>query len=168
MFFDYLDKINSDPGITYLIIRSIIIYIYAVFLIRLGNKRFHFETAIDFILIIIIGSVISRAINGSSTLLAAMVGGFILTLLHWIFALAAFKSHKFGKIVKGSPLLLIENGVLNWPNLKKSQITETDLRETCREKLNHDQLEKIKEARLERTGKISFIPYNNDSNQGTS
>lgn len=157
MLFYYLNKINSDTGLTYLVIRTIIIYVYAIFLIRIGNKRFHFETPFDFILIIIIGAVLSRAINGPSTLVAAIVGSFFLILLHWLFALASFKNHSFGKIVKGKSDILIKNGVLNWSNLKKNQITEEDLREMCRQKLNHDHLEKIKEARLERTGRMSFI-----------
>lgn len=158
MFFDFLNKINSDLSIHYIFLRTVIIYIYAIFLIRLGNKRFHFETAFDFILIIITAAVLSRAINGSSSLIAALIGSTTLIVLHWLFAKFSFYSHIFGKLIKGKSYILIQDGKLHWENLKRNQITQEDLLELCREKLHHANFEKIKEARLERSGKISFIP----------
>jgi len=43
--------------------------------------------------------------------------------------------------------------------LKRHQVTEEDLRQVFREKLNASDLTTVKEARLERTGRISFITY---------
>ncbi len=157
MFFYFLIKINSDPNIFYILIRTLIIYVYAIFLIRIGNKRFNFQTSFDVVLIIIIGAVLSRAINGSSTLLAAITGSSLLVFLHWLFARASFYSREFGRLVKGNYEILIKDGELIWDVMEKNQVTEEDLREMIREKLNHNNLEHVKEARLERTGRISFI-----------
>ena len=160
MLHNILVNINSDRTIPFEVIRAIIIYIYAIFLIRISDKRFHFETTIDFILVIIIGSIFGRAVNGSSSLLEAMITTALLFFLHWLFAFFSFRHHSFGLLIKGKPEVLIHEGQILWENLKKNQITEEDLREMCREKLNHDMLNQIKIARLERTGKISFTNYN--------
>ena len=157
MHFYFLDQINSDKSILYILIRTIIIYAYAIFLIRIGNKRFNFQTSFDFVLIIMIGAVLSRAINGSSTLLEAIEGSSLLVFLHWLFAKAAFYSHKFGRLVKGDSDVVVKDGKLIWDIMKKNQVTEEDLREMIREKLHANDFEQIKEARLERTGSISFI-----------
>lgn len=157
MLFFYLNKINSDHNLIYIIIRTIIIYFYAIFLIRFANRRFNIKTSFDFVLIIILGSVVSRAINGSSTLLQSLVGSGVLIFLHWLIAYWTFKSHRAGKMLKGESTIVICNGKVNWEVLSKNQITKEDIMESVRETMHHDTLENIKEARLERTGKLSFV-----------
>ncbi|KGP62470.1 membrane protein [Legionella norrlandica] len=155
----YLNKINSDPNILYILIRTFITYVFAISAIRVANTRFNFKTPFDYIFIIVIGAVLSRAINGTSTLFSALAGSSLLIFLHWLFAICSFYSHGFGKLVKGRSVILIQNGQLIWDALKRSQVTEEDLRQAAREKLNESDLAKVKEARLERTGSISFIIF---------
>ncbi|AUH71452.1 DUF421 domain-containing protein [Legionella sainthelensi] len=157
MLYFYLNKINADHNLIYILIRTFIIYIYAIFLIRIGNRRFNLQTSFDFVLVIIMGSVLSRAINGSSTLVASMAASSVIIFLHWLFAFGAFQHHKIGIVLKGKPVILIKDGQIDWNVLKRNQITEEDLRESLREALHHDDLRQVKEARLERTGKLSFI-----------
>jgi uncharacterized membrane protein YcaP (DUF421 family) len=88
----------------------------------------------------------------------------LMIFLHWLFALGAFQHHKIGKLLKGSPAIVIKNGLIDWDVLRKNQITKEDLRESLREVLHHDNLHNVKEARLERTGKLSFI-LNTDSSK---
>lgn len=160
MWLSYLEKINSSMDISFVLIRTFIIYIYAIFLIRIGNKRFHFDTTIDFVLIIIIGAVLSRTINGPSTLIQAMTGSALLIFLHWLFVKFSFKYHQFGKLIKGRPTILIKEGKIIWEALEENQISKDDLLEIIRDKLKTNNLDQIKKAYLERTGKISFIIKN--------
>ena len=57
---------------------------------HMGNKRFNFEIAFDFVLIIIIGAVLSPTINGPFTLLEAMAGSTLLIFLDWLFRYRSF------------------------------------------------------------------------------
>jgi uncharacterized membrane protein YcaP (DUF421 family) len=107
-------------------------------LLRAGNKRFHLETAFDIIFIIIIGSILSRAINGSSTLLQAIVAGLGMVILHWIFAFLCWYSPFLNRLIKGTTTILIHNGELKWENLKRNLITQDDLRERSRDELHND------------------------------
>lgn len=155
--FDYLNKINSDHSIIFMLIRTFIIYIYAIFLIRVGNKRFSFKTNFDYIMIVIAASVLSRCINGSAYLTDTMLNAGFLFFLHWVFAQQAYYSHRFGQIIKGHPILIIQNGQLLFENLKQNQITIEDLKAVLRERLGLENLDAIETAYLERTGKISLI-----------
>ena len=76
---------------------------------------------------IVIGAVLSRAVNGPSTLLGAIAGSAILIFLHWSLAKAAYHSHNFWKLANGEPEIIIRDGKLNWKVFQKNQVTEADL-----------------------------------------
>jgi uncharacterized membrane protein YcaP (DUF421 family) len=54
-------------------LRALIMFIAALIIVRLGSKRFLArKTAFDFILAFMLGSMLSRAINGSAELLPTL------------------------------------------------------------------------------------------------
>src|SRR5204863_7789101 len=78
-------------------LRGVIVFIVTLVMIRLGHKRsLSRKTAFDAVLLVILASVLSRAINGSASFFATLGGGFILVLLHRLFALLAYHFHWFG------------------------------------------------------------------------
>src|SRR3712207_1489072 len=101
----------SDVNAIQMAPRKMIIYAFTLMLIRLGSKRFLGEaTAFDAIVGIMLGSVMSRAINGSAPLFPTLLAGGVFIGLHWSFAVLAFHTNWFGSIVKGNPILLIKDG----------------------------------------------------------
>jgi len=160
----YLENINFSTDLIYIAIRTCIIYFYAVFLLRYGNSRLNFKTSVDFVFIITIGSVLARAINGSSTLLAAVTGTSILVGLHWLLALACYHFPRLGNLIKGNYSVLIKNGQIIRETMKKNSITEDDVMEIVREKLHSANLNNINEARIERTGRVTFIIKDHNQN----
>ena len=81
-------------------IRGVIVFVAALIMVRLSNKRSLAEkTAFDTTLIVIIASVLARAINGSAPLFPTLVVGFVLVILHRLFAVGAYFSHAFGILV---------------------------------------------------------------------
>jgi uncharacterized membrane protein YcaP (DUF421 family) len=138
--------------------RGIIVFVATLVLVRIGSKRSLAEkTAFDAALMIIIASVLARAINGSAPFVPTLVVGFVLVLLHRLFAIGAYASHAFGILVKGSPTVVVENGKLDRRNMRINQISKHDLEEDMRLKAATEDLSKIKLARVERSGDISFI-----------
>jgi uncharacterized membrane protein YcaP (DUF421 family) len=66
------------------------IYIAALLMIRIGEKRFLSKnTVFDVILGIILGSVLSRAINHSAPILPTIGASLMLVALHWRLAALA-------------------------------------------------------------------------------
>ena len=139
-------------------IRGIIVFVATLVMVRISSKRSLAEkTAFDAALIIIIASVLSRAINGSAPFVPTLVVGFVLVFLHRLLALGAYASHTFGILVKGKPVVIVENGRIDHRNMRANQITEHDLQEDMRLDAEIDDVNKIKVARVERSGDISFI-----------
>src|SRR6201981_3768755 len=90
-------------------LRGIIVFIVTLIMVRLGHKRpLARKTAFDAVLLVILASVLSRAVNGSAAFFATLGGGLVLVLLHRLLALIAFHSHSFGCLIKGRPELIIE------------------------------------------------------------
>ena len=139
-------------------VRGVIVFIATLVMVRLSSKRSLAEkTAFDAVLVVIIGSMLSRAINGSAAFLPTLGSGFVLVLLHRLFGFTAFYSHAFGIVLKGKPAVLIQNGRLQHKNMLWNHISEHDLQEDMRLEAKTDDLSKIKTARVERSGDISFI-----------
>src|SRR5438552_16619657 len=92
--FEKLLGLGVEPrhlGILQVSLRALIIFIAALIIVRLGAKRFLArKTAFDFILAFILGSMLSRAINGSAPLLPTLVGALVLVLFHRLIAIVAF------------------------------------------------------------------------------
>jgi uncharacterized membrane protein YcaP (DUF421 family) len=139
-------------------IRGIVVFVATLVMVRISSKRSLAEkTAFDAVLMIIIASVLARAINGSAPFVPTLVVGFVLVLLHRLLALGAYASHMFGILVKGKPVVIVENGRVDRTNMRANHITEHDLEEDMRLDAEIDDLAKIKMARVERSGDISFI-----------
>ena len=101
--------------------------------------------------------MLARAINGSAAFFPTLGSGFVLVLLHRLLGATAYYSHRFGIMIKGRPAMLVQNGRLERKNMRRNHISEYDLEEDMRLSAKTDDLSKIKVARLERSGDISFI-----------
>lgn len=140
-------------------LRAIIIYITAILLVKIGEKRFMGKnTAFDMILGIILGSVLSRAITGSTSFLQTIGAGVILVGLHWLFSVLSFHSDWFGTLVKGSERTIVRDGEILWDNMRKSHISRKDLEMALYNTGKVTDIEAVKIARFERSGDISVIP----------
>lgn len=136
-----------------MVIRAAIVYVSALLMLRAGEKRFLGKnTAFDVILGIIFGSVVSRAITGSTAFLPTLAAGLVLVLLHWLFSVISFHSDWFGTPVKGNPRVLVEKGDIRWDAMRKSHISEKDLMSVLRSHANVENLHEVKQGRLERSG----------------
>ena len=139
-------------------VRGVIVFIATLIMVRLGSKRSLAEkTAFDAVFIVIIGSMLARAINGSEAFFPTLGTGFVLVFLHRILGFAAYYSHTFGILVKGKPVLLVQDGKMARKNMLWEHISKHDLEEDMRLEAKTEDLSKIHVARLERSGDISFI-----------
>lgn len=139
-------------------LRAVLVYGAALAMVRLGEKRFLGKnTAFDVILGIILGSVVSRAVNSTDAILPTVVAGFVLVGLHWLAAVIAFHSDSLGSLFKGHPRILVEDGEIQWDAMRKSHMSERDLRAALRSNARLDDPGEVKIARLERSGEISVL-----------
>jgi uncharacterized membrane protein YcaP (DUF421 family) len=139
-------------------VRGVIVFIATLIMVRLSSKRSLAEkTAFDAVLVVILGSMLARAINGSEAFFPTLGAGFVLVFLHRLFDIGAYYSHSFGILIKGKPVVLVQGGKLERKNMLWEQISQHDLEEDMRLDAKTEDLSKIQVAQLERSGDISFI-----------
>ena len=137
--------------------RAIVVFIVLIVYVRIGKKRFlSSATAFDAILVIIIGSIASRAISGTAPFVASLAATLVLILFHWFISLIASGSKRFSGLVKGHDTLIIKDGTVNDRALRDAHMSVDDLCEDLRQN-GIESPSQVKEARLERSGELSVI-----------
>jgi uncharacterized membrane protein YcaP (DUF421 family) len=149
----------QDVNAAQMAFRTVLIYAATLAIVRLGSKRFLSQaTAFDAIVAIMLGSVMSRAINGSAPFLPTIAAGLILVGLHWLIAAIAYSSDWFGTLIKGNPVLLIKDGNIQEKGMRQTSVSGKDLEEALRIESHVADPARVKLAYLERNGGISVIP----------
>jgi uncharacterized membrane protein YcaP (DUF421 family) len=149
----------ADVDALQMALRTVIIFAFALVIIRLGSKRFLSKaTAFDVIVAIMLGSILSRAINGSAPFLPTIVASAVLVGVHWLLALLTSRLDWFGPLVKGNPVLLVENGKIQEEGMRRAGLSTRDLEEHLRLKARETDISNVQLAVLERNGEISIVP----------
>jgi uncharacterized membrane protein YcaP (DUF421 family) len=147
----------QELAIWQICLRALIVYLVTICFVRFGKKRFLGEaTAFDAILVIVIGSTAARAITGNAPFFATLTAVFLLIAIHWVISFITSSSPALGSMVKGHATPLIRKGRVDWKALKKAHMSSDDLAEDLRQS-GIDSASKVKEAHLERSGKLSVI-----------
>jgi uncharacterized membrane protein YcaP (DUF421 family) len=140
-------------------LRAIIVFIAALAMARLANKRFLSKmSAFDAILGFIMASMLARAVNGSAAFFPTLGAGFVLVGVHAMIASLSFKSDKIGVLVKGNATKIVADGKVDLKEMARAKISEKDLLEEARlngKVMNPDD---IQLATLERNGAVSIVP----------
>lgn len=156
---------DIDPGLspTELILRTIVIYVVGLLIIRVGKRRFMGSfTTFDILLGFVVGSVMSRAITGTVRFIDMFIVICVLVGLHWIIAVISFYSDRLSSFIKSSERKLVVDGKIIEEAMRKSKIGKNDLMQALREEGNIEDVEDVKTAYIERDGQITVIPKKND------
>src|SRR3954447_23291845 len=100
-------------------LRGALIFLSGIIMVRIGDRRsLSQKTAFDAVFIVLIGSMLSRAINGTAPFYTTIAAAVVLMVIHRIFAFASSKSHWFGQLIKGKAVTVVRNGEVDWQELK--------------------------------------------------
>ena len=114
----------QDVNAMQMALRTVLIYAATLAIVRVGNECFLSQaTAFDAIVAITLGSIMSRAINGSAPFLPTVAAGVMRVGIHWLIAAIAYSSERFGMLVKGNPVLLIRDGNVQRKGLRKTSVS---------------------------------------------
>jgi uncharacterized membrane protein YcaP (DUF421 family) len=147
----------AELGIAQTCARAFAIYLVLIAYVRFGKKRFLGEaTAFDAILVIVIGSLASRAIAGNAPLGSTLAATFVLIAMHWVMSYFTRDWPALGTLLKGHDTVLVRNGRVDHKALSDSHMAMDDLAQDLRQQGVEDP-RTVKEARLERSGKVSVV-----------
>ncbi|WP_242693224.1 DUF421 domain-containing protein [Sabulibacter ruber] len=142
-------------------IRAVVVFFISLVYVRIANKRiFGRHSAFDIVLGVMYGSVMSRAITGTSPFIPTLAAGLVLIVLHRMLAsLAAGTQHheSLSNFLKGKTATLVQDGKFLEDALRAHNVTKNDIMEALRTKGGPVEVEKIETACLERSGSISVV-----------
>ena len=100
----------KDLTMLQLCFRAFVIFVFGLAMVRIGDRRSLAEkTGFDTLFLILIGAILARAINGSAAFLTTLGCAVFLMIIHRLFAFIAFRSHAFGKLIKGNAVTLVRD-----------------------------------------------------------
>lgn len=140
------------------LIRSVILYFILVVVIRLLGKRQLAEMEpSEFVVTLLIADLATVPMQDLEAPLLTGVVPILTVLAAEVFLSAlSYYSISFRKLLCGRPVILMENGVINQKNLRRTRITPDELTELLREK-EILKLSDVKYAILETNGQISVL-----------
>lgn len=142
-------------------IRGAVIYLFLLLIFRIMGKRSLSETTtFDLLVLLIISEVTQQAmVDNDNSITAAAILITTLLGLDLFFSLIKKPFRMFGKIVEGTPLIIVDHGKPLKDRMSKSNVDEQDVMQAARANLGLEKMEQVKYAVLEKDGNISIIPF---------
>ncbi len=142
--------------------RTLVVFGFGVLLVRWGARRFMGRNSgFDLVITFILGSVLSRGINGQASFFPTLWASLLLMLLHRLVSFLACRSHRISCLVKGRAQLVVRDGRMDERALRAALLSHDDLFENLRMNGNVGRPEDAAEAWFERNGSISVIRRKN-------
>ena len=138
--------------------RAVVAFLITLLLIRIaGIRTFGKKSAFDNVIIIMLGSVLSRVVVGASPFIPTTVACLAFVMVHWVLARISVTNDTIGRWVKGEKSSLYADGQFNRKNMMRARISDKDLKEGLRLGINDESFEQVKEIFIERSGEISIV-----------
>ncbi|MDF2517264.1 MAG: hypothetical protein K0R59_2560 [Sphingobacterium sp.] len=137
--------------------RALIMFMVALFLVRLGGIRIlGRKSGVDFVIIIMLGSVLARGIVGASPFMSTVIAGAVMIMVNKILAQVSARLPYLGNLVKGKPAVLYKNDQIQWDQMDRLGVSRTDLLTSLRLETHSKHLDEVDIAFMEPNGRISF------------
>jgi uncharacterized membrane protein YcaP (DUF421 family) len=150
-----------NPGrlvIEQIVIRSAIIYVFLLILLRFTGKRQIGQLApFDLVLLLVLSNAVQNAMNGGdNSVFGGLVSASTLVALNSVVAVVTSRSKKAEALIEGHPIVLIHNGKLYDAMLERANITRHELNSALRQ-AGCGCVEDVHYAVLENNGAISVV-----------
>jgi uncharacterized membrane protein YcaP (DUF421 family) len=142
-----------------IVARSAIVYLALFIGLRLAGKRELGQmTVFDLVVVLLIANAVQNSMVGSDfSVQGGVLAAVVLLVLNRIVALLRLQGNRWGRLIEGTPTVLIEDGELIQPHLKKEGMERQELEMVVREH-GIESVEKVKLAVLETDGSVSIVP----------
>jgi uncharacterized membrane protein YcaP (DUF421 family) len=138
--------------------RAVVAFLITLALIRIaGIRTFGKKSAFDNVIIIMLGSILSRVVVGASPFIPTTVACLAFVLVHWVLARISWSNDLVGRWIKGERSCLYSDGRIDRKNMKRARISDKDLLEGLRLKINDESLDQVEKIFIERNGEISVV-----------
>ena len=142
-----------------IILRSIIIYILILFLLRImGKRQIGQMQPYEFVVTLIIADLATVPMSDTALpLVHGIIPLLTLVCVHFLFTLLEKKSITLRKILNGKPVILIDPDGINYNNLKQCNMNFNDLQEGLR-CAGYFNIDEVLYAIIQTNGSITVLP----------
>jgi uncharacterized membrane protein YcaP (DUF421 family) len=139
-------------------LRAIALYVFVVFVMRMiGRRELSTLTPFDLVLLIVLGDAIQQGLTQDDySVTGAVIAVSTLAVMQLITSYVSFRVRPLRRVLKGEPIVLIEDGKLLSQNLRRERMTADDVAEQMRTQ-QIPTFDQVQWAILESNGTISFI-----------
>lgn len=140
-------------------LRGIFGYCFLVLMVRIAGRRPGKQMApFEFVLVFFMGGVtLTPMVGDDQSLTNALITITAIAVTHYAIAWLKQVSPTFGRIVDGTPLVLLSKGQWHTDTMLRMRIQDDDVMSMARDQ-GIKSLDEIDYAILERNGEISIIP----------
>ena len=145
--------------------RSVFFYFIVTILYRIMGKREIGELSImDFIVSLFIAELVAISIeNYKTSIFMSLIPVLALSLIQIFLSYLSIKNRKIRDLLDGNPSVIIENGKVNFKEMKRQRYNIEDLLMQLRNN-SIKSISEIDYAILETNGKLSIFKKNNNNN----
>jgi len=140
------------------VVRSLLVYASMVVGLRLmGKRELGQMTVFDLVVILLIANAVQNAMVGPDlSVQGGVLAAFVLLGANRLLSLLRLHG-AWGRLIEGTPTVLVEDGHLVEPHLRKEGLSPGDVEMAIREH-GLESLENVRLAVLEADGAISVVP----------
>jgi uncharacterized membrane protein YcaP (DUF421 family) len=148
-------------------VRTAIVLLALVVGVRVFGRRHAGEMNVyDLLLVLMTANAVQNAMTKANGHLAvALVSAGALLALGWLCGALTARRPALQARLLGSPTILVHDGRLVWPNLKREELTEREVMTELR-KRGLTELDAVKLAVLEIDGSLSVVPKEHSAGEG--
>jgi uncharacterized membrane protein YcaP (DUF421 family) len=140
------------------VLRAAVVYLFVWLVLRaLGKRELGELTAFELVLLFVIGDLVQQSITAHDTsVTAAVLAISTIALLIVVQSYVVFRWKRTRPVLEGAPVVIIHEGRIIEPVVRRERMTEEEIREAAREQGIAD-LSDVRVAVLETHGKVSFL-----------
>ncbi|KMW45504.1 DUF421 domain-containing protein [Ralstonia insidiosa] len=140
------------------VMRAVVVFLLGLLLVRLSGRRsFGQRSPFDYVVAILLGATLSRAIVGASPFMTALSASLALVVLHRLLGWACVRSRALERFIAGHEREIYRDGRYDHAQMSAALVTYGDIQESARQKLGQWDLHGVEAVILERNGELSLV-----------
>jgi uncharacterized membrane protein YcaP (DUF421 family) len=140
-------------------VRTALVYLAVFAGLRLAGKRELGQmTVFDLVVILLIANAVQNAMTGPDfSVQGGILAALVLLVLNRAIAVLRLRGGAWGRFIEGTPTVLVEDGELIEPHLRREGLERAEIEMVVREH-GVESLGEVRLAVLETDGSISIVP----------
>ena len=152
---------NITVPVWELVVRSVIVYVFLIVVLRLTGKRQIGQLApFDLVLLLVLSNAVQNSMNGGdNSLVGGLISAATLIAVNYGIGQATFVNKRLEALVEGRPELIIHNGKVFEEAMRNAKLTHHELTAALRQ-AGCTCADEVQAAILENNGSISVVRRN--------